>query len=103
MLVPSDYCEHQHHKSAVQKPAATGKRINDEALLAHIKVAHAASKGEYGWLRIWKEACANGVRVGKERIQSIMKLHGIKASGRKTCCHHRQQAQSADRAEIAQT
>ena len=26
-------------------------RVGDEALLAHIKAAHAASKGEYGWPR----------------------------------------------------
>ena len=26
---------------------------------------------------------ANGVRVGKERIQRLMKLHGIKAQGKR--------------------
>ena len=58
-------------------------RVSDEALLAHIKAAHAASKGEYGWPRIWKELLAQGVRVGKERIQKLMRLHGIKARGKR--------------------
>ena len=59
------------------------QRVGDEALLAHIKAAHAASKGEYGWPRIWKELLAQGVRVGKERIQKLMRLHGIKARGKR--------------------
>ena len=78
----SGYFEHQRCKDSVQ-PATLGKRLGDEALLAHIKAAHAASKGEYGWPRIWKELLANGVRVGKERIQRLMKLHGIKARGKR--------------------
>ena len=59
------------------------QRVSDEALLAHIKAAHAASKGEYGWPRIWKELLAQGVRVGKERVQKLMRLHGIKARGKR--------------------
>jgi putative transposase len=78
----SGYFEHQRRKDVVQ-PAKLGNRLSDEALLAHIKAAHAASKGEYGWPRIWKELLANGVRVGKERIQRLMKSHGIKARGKR--------------------
>ena len=78
----SGYFEHQRRKDAGQ-PAKLGNRLSDEALLAHIKAAHAGSKGEYGWPRIWKELLANGVRVGKERIQRLMKLHGIKARGKR--------------------
>ena len=67
-------------------PKATsgkGRRLSDEAVLAHIKAAHAGSKGEYGWPRIWKELLARGVRVGKDRIQKLMKQHGIKARGKR--------------------
>jgi len=78
----SGYFEHQRRKDSGQ-PAKLGNRLSDEALLAHIKAAHAGSKGEYGWPRIWKELLANGVRVGKERIQRLMKLHGIKARGKR--------------------
>lgn len=78
----SGYFEHQRRKD-ICRPAKLGSRLSDEALLVHIKAAHAASKGEYGWPRIWKELLANGVRAGKERIQRLMKLHGIKARGKR--------------------
>ena len=78
----SGYFEHQRRKESGQ-PATLGKRLSDEALLAHINAAYAGSKGEYGWPRIWKELLANGVRVGKEGIQRLMKLHGIKARGKR--------------------
>ena len=60
-------------------PSKPGKRLSDEAVLVHIKAAHAGSKREYGWPRIWKELLARSVQVGKDRIQKLMKLHGIKA------------------------
>ena len=63
--------------------SGTRPRLSDEAVLVPIKAAHAASKGEYGWPRIWKELLANGIRVGKERIQKLMKQHGIKARGKR--------------------
>lgn len=69
----SGYFEHQRRKGSVQ-PATLVKLISDEALLIHIKAAHAGSKGECGWPRIWQEPRANGVKVGKEHIQRLMKL-----------------------------
>lgn len=78
----SGYFDHQRSKDS-DPSVKSGKRISNEALLVHIKAAHAGSKGEYGWPRIWKELLANGVRVGKERIQRLMKLHGIKARGKR--------------------
>ncbi|HEY1392722.1 MAG TPA: IS3 family transposase, partial [Methylibium sp.] len=39
--------------------------------------------GEYGWPRVWKELLARGVRVGKERVQKLMQLHGIKARAKR--------------------
>jgi len=64
-------------------PSTPGRRLSDEAVLAHIKAAHAGSKGEYGWPRIWKELISRGVRVGKDRIQKLMKRHGVKARGKR--------------------
>lgn len=78
----SGYFEHRDRNDPTQ-PAKPGERISNEALLVHIKASHAGSKGEYGWPRIWKELRANGVRVGKDRIQRLMKLHGIKARGKR--------------------
>jgi transposase InsO family protein len=78
----SGYFEHRRRNVSGQ-PVQPGKRLSDEALLVHIKVAHAANKGEYGWPRIWRELRANGVRVGKERIRRLMKQHDIKARGKR--------------------
>jgi putative transposase len=55
------------------------RRISNDALLVHIKAVHAESKGEYGWPRVWKQLLAQGIRVSKDRVQRLMKLHGIKA------------------------
>jgi transposase InsO family protein len=32
---------------------------------------------------VWKELLARGVRVGKDRVQRLMKLHGIRARGKR--------------------
>ena len=57
----------------------TKQRIHDTPLLAHIRAIHAEVKGEYGWPRMWKELQGRDVRVGKERVRRLMKLHGIQA------------------------
>jgi len=78
----SGYFEHVS-RGRSKRPSKPGRRLSDEAVLAHIKAAHAGSKGEYGWPRIWKDLISRGVRVGKDRIQKLMKLHGIKARGKR--------------------
>lgn len=59
--------------------------VSDTALLVHIRVAHARSRGSYGWPRIWQGLLADGVRVGKERVQKLMQLHGIYGKGKRRC------------------
>ena len=49
----------------------------------HIKAIHAETHGGYGWPRTWKELLARGIRVGKQRVQKLMQLHGIRAKGRR--------------------
>ena len=80
----SGYFEHWRRKDNPKpsKPAAQ-KRIADEALLVHIKAIHAALKQAYGWPKMWKELVARGIRVGKERVRKLMKLHAIKARGKR--------------------
>jgi putative transposase len=58
-------------------------RRSDNALLVHIKAIHAEVRGEYGWPRIWKELFARGIRVGKDRVQKLMRQHGIKTRGKR--------------------
>ncbi len=65
----------------LDKPSKPGsfQRLNDEALLTHIRAIHAEVKAEYGWSKMWKELVARGHRVGKERVRRLMKNHGIRA------------------------
>ena len=51
--------------------------------MVHIKVIHAETHGGYGWPRTWKELLARAIRVGKERVQKLMQLHGIRAKGKR--------------------
>jgi len=77
----SGYFERQARNA---KPARPGSRhVSDMALLTHIRAAHAASKGEYGWPRVWRELRNGCVRAGKERIRTLMQRHGIKARGKR--------------------
>ena len=68
------YSRHQRRQEAGQ---TTSQRISNEALLAHIRSAHTASRGCYGWPRIWAQLRRQGVRVGKERVRRLMQRHGI--------------------------
>jgi transposase InsO family protein len=77
---PSGYHAHKARDVDTERPR---RRISNDALLVHIKAVHAESKGEYGWPRVWKKLLAQGIRVSKDRVQRLMKLHGIKA---KTKC-----------------
>ena len=63
--------------------SAQRRHLSDDALLVHIKAVHADNRGAYGWPRIWKELLARGSRVGKERVQKLMQLHGIRGKGKK--------------------
>ena len=62
---------------------APRRHLSDEALLVHIKALHAETRGAYGWPRIWRELVAGGIAVGKQRVQKLMQLHGIRAKGKR--------------------
>ena len=68
-------CGHLQHLARQRRrqdcPAAS-QRIIDEALLVRIRSAHAASRGCYGYPRIWAQLRAQGVRVGKERVRPLL-------------------------------
>ena len=71
-----------YHAHLVRRASDAQRRhLSDEALLVHIKALHAETRGAYGWPRIWRELVARGVPVGKERVQKLMQLHGVKARG----------------------
>jgi transposase InsO family protein len=73
-----------YHEHFVRRASAAQRRhLSDDALLVHIKAIHAETHGGYGWPRTWKELLARGIRVGKDRVQRLMKLHGIRAKGKR--------------------
>lgn len=74
-----------HERQVRESGDGEGARrtMSNDALLVHIRAVHAEAKGEYGWPRVWKELLARGIRVGKERVQKLMQLHGIKARAKR--------------------
>ncbi len=73
-----------YHEHFVRLASAAQRRhLSDDALLVHIKAIHAETRGGYGWPRTWKELLARGIRVGKQRVQKLMQLHGIRAKGKR--------------------
>ncbi|MDZ4209024.1 IS3 family transposase [Rhodoferax sp.] len=73
-----------YHEHFVRLGSAAQRRhLSDDALLVHIKVIHAQTRGGYGWPRTWKELLARGIPVGKQRVQKLMQLHGIRAKGKR--------------------
>ena len=79
----SGFFEHRQRSSKAAPPEPGPRRVSNEALVAHIRAIHAEFKGEYGWPRVWKELLARGVRVGKDRVQRLMKMHNIRARGKR--------------------
>jgi putative transposase len=71
-----------YHEHLVRRLQITRRRhLSAEALLVHIRAVYAANRGAYGWPRIWRELHAQGIRVGKQRVQRLMQQHGIRARG----------------------
>jgi len=73
-----------YHEHFVRRRQIGRRRhLSEEALVVHIRAVYAAHRGAYGWPRIWRELHAQGVRVGKQRVQRLMQQHSIRARGRR--------------------
>jgi transposase InsO family protein len=72
---------HQHLARRVH--IVQRRHLSDEALLVHISAVYAENRGAYGWPRIWRQLRAQGVHVGKQRVQRLMQKHGIQARGKR--------------------
>jgi putative transposase len=55
------------------------QRLTDAQLLALIRAIHAQYKGAYGSPRLYRELRDRGHRVGKARVERLMRIHGIRA------------------------
>ena len=72
---------HQH--VARRAHLAQRRHLSDEALMVHISAVYAENRGAYGWPRIWRQLRAQGIHVGKQRVQRRMKKHAIHARGKR--------------------
>jgi putative transposase len=72
-----------HEHMARRLTIARRRHLSDEALLVHIRAVFAVHRGAYGWPRIWRQLRAQGIRVGKQRVQQLMQQHGIRARGKR--------------------
>jgi len=92
---------HQHLSR--REDIAKRRHLSDEALLVHISAVYAENRGAYGWPRIWRQLRAQGIRVGKLRVQRLMQKHGIQSPRQAKVPRHdyRQQARSCDCAQPA--
>ena len=55
------------------------QRLSDAQLLVLIRAIHAQFRGAYGSPRIHEELRSRGYRVGKARVERLMRAHGIRA------------------------
>jgi transposase InsO family protein len=73
-----------YHEHLVRRRDILRRRhLSDEALLVHIRAVFAKNRGAYGGPRIWRQLRAQGIRVGKQRVQRLMQQHGIRARGKR--------------------
>ena len=79
----SGYRQHRARQTGGTGPLQPGRRISDVALLVHLKAIFNEMKGAYGWPRIWRELSTRGIHTGKERVRKLMKVHGLRARGKR--------------------
>jgi transposase InsO family protein len=72
-----------HEHFARRQDILQRRHLSDEALLVHIRAVYAENRGAYGWPRIWRQLRAQGIRVGKQRVQRLMQRNGIRARGKR--------------------
>ena len=72
-----------HGHLARQASTAPRRHLSDQALLAHIKAIHARTRRSYGRARICRDLHDQGLRVGKNRVQALMRRHGIRAKSKR--------------------
>ena len=72
-----------HQDQARRRKIASRRHLSDEALLVHIRAVYTENRGAYGWPRIWRKLRADGVRVGKRRVQRLMQQNAIRARGKR--------------------
>ncbi len=68
---------------ARRKKILARRHLSETALLVEIRAVHAEARGAYGWPRVWRQLKADGVCVGKLRVQLAMQRNGIQGRGKR--------------------
>jgi transposase InsO family protein len=63
------------------------RAVEDKRLVAEIANAHRRSRGIYGSPRVHRELRARGVRVGKKRVERLMRDHGLQGRKKRRFVH----------------
>jgi putative transposase len=66
----------------VKRPASA-RAVMDDALIAEIRAAHAASKGTYGAPRLQIDLADIGIRVSRKRVARLMRHTGLAGVSRR--------------------
>jgi putative transposase len=62
------------------------RALEDAELVVDIKAAHKAGRGNYGSPRVFRALRKRGKRIGKKRIERLMRQEGIAGKKRKKFC-----------------
>jgi transposase InsO family protein len=62
----------------VARPASP-REVEDAAIIVEIKAAHKTGRGAYGSPRVHRELLAKGRRIGRKRVERLMREEGIVA------------------------
>jgi len=68
---------------AWRKRSPSERALADERLMAQVRIAHAASDGDYGAPRIHRELRDQGLHVGKNRVARLMRTAGLVGRARR--------------------
>jgi putative transposase len=75
----SGYRQHRARREKI----LTRRHMSATALLVEIRAVYKEARGAYGWPRVWRQLKAQGVRVGKVRVQRTMRQNGVQARGKR--------------------
>lgn len=66
-----------------RRPASSARQEADAELLGHIRRVHSVSRETYGSPRIHADLRHDGIRVGRNRVERLMRENGIRARVRR--------------------
>ena len=62
---------------AARSRAPSARSLEDAWLLERVQASHSGSKGTYGARRVHADLRAEGLRIGRERVERLMRQAGL--------------------------